>query len=79
MGEQVKRAGPLARPSDASDPFAAAVRLSCWACVTAGAGLAFFGAGMAAGGDALGCVLACAGALVGAGGVAGAVVEVCRG
>lgn len=52
----------------------AIVALACWACVTAGAGFAFLGAGLAQGGDELGRVFVSAGLLVCCGGAGGAVV-----
>lgn len=62
-------------PRRAHDPLDAVVALACWACVAAGAGFAFLGAGLAQGGDrALGGTLALAGLAVCCGGAGGAVV-----
>lgn len=70
-----ERSGRIRIPrTTPADPGDSAVRFAVWTCVTFGAGLAFFGAGLAHGGDAFGGVLAVAGMLVGGGGVAGAVV-----
>lgn len=66
---------PCRRPARrAHDPLDGAVAFACWACVVAGAGLAFLGAGLAQGGDAIGNTLAFAGTLVCCGGAGGAVV-----